>query len=233
MPRTQHPAKGRKPEERLARLAVRETLRTELSEHADTSRSCCGRPSAEECRCHTHAEELAAAIRGFAGRRARTPQDADDITQETLLRLYRSAPKLRDEQALEGWMYRIARSAIVDHYRRAGVRPEPIDPELVELYGAPDRPDEPAPDEFLAACVTPLLARIPDTYRTALELTDLGGVTQEQAAARLKLSTSGMKSRVQRGRRMLRDEVMKCCRIELDARGALSEASARSEVEAC
>jgi RNA polymerase sigma-70 factor (ECF subfamily) len=204
-----------------------------LSDHAESSRSCCGRPSAEECRCFTDAEELAAAIRGFVGRRARTPDDADDITQDTLLRLYRGAPQLRDEQALEGWMYRIARSAIVDHYRRAGVRPPPIAPELVELHGDDDRTDDEAADEFLAGCVAPLLARIPDTYRAALELTDLGGITQDQAAARLELSTSGMKSRVQRGRRMLRDEVVKCCRIELDARGALSEAAPRSDSGAC
>jgi RNA polymerase sigma-70 factor (ECF subfamily) len=213
---------------------IRESLRTELSDQTDpTSRSCCGRPSAEECRCHTDAAEIAAAIRAFVARRARTPHDADDITQETLVRLYRSAPTLRDEEALEGWMYRIARSAIIDHYRRAGVRPEPIDPELVELQADDDRSDEPAPGEFLAGCVAPLLTRIPDTYRAALELTDLGGITQEQAAAQLELSTSGMKSRVQRGRRMLRDEVVKCCRVELDARGALSEASTRSDSGAC
>src|SRR4051812_49088721 len=109
-----------------------------------TARPCCGRPSVEECRCYTDAAELAAAIRAFVARRARTTHDVDDITQETLLRLYRGAPKLRDEHALEGWMYRIARSAIVDHYRRASVRPEPIDPEHVELRmhgGEPDPPD--------------------------------------------------------------------------------------------
>jgi RNA polymerase sigma-70 factor (ECF subfamily) len=200
---------------------------------ATTARSCCGRPTAEECRCYTDAAEVAAAIRAFVARRARTPHDIDDITQETLLRLYRSAPNLRDERALEGWMYRIARSAIIDHYRRAAVRPEPIDPEHVELRMHAEQPDAPGPDESLAACLAPLLARVPDAYRAALELTDLGGLTQDQAAARLGLSTSGMKSRVQRGRRMLRGEVMKCCRIELDARGVLSDATKWSDTGAC
>ena len=90
-----------------------------------------------------------------------------------------------------------------------------------------------APDAALAACLSPLLARIPESYRAALELTDLGELTQEQAAAQLGVSTSGMKSRVQRGRRMLHAEVTRCCRVELDARGALSDASTRDDAGAC
>jgi RNA polymerase sigma-70 factor (ECF subfamily) len=202
-------------------------------ERATTARACCGRPVAEECRCYTDAEELAAAIWGFVARRVRTSHEVDDVTQETLLRLFRGAPKLRDESALEGWMYRIARSAIVDHYRRRAVRPEPVNPQQVELRMQAEPPGALGADESLAACLAPLLARVPDTYRAALELTDLGELTQDQAAARLGLSTSGMKSRVQRGRRMLRDEVIKCCRIELDARGALSDAATRSDTGAC
>lgn len=198
-----------------------------------TAHSCCGRPTAEECRCYTDAGAIAAAVRAFVARRARTPHDVDDITQETLLRLYRSVPDLRDEHALEAWMYRIARNAIVDHYRRSAVRPQPVDPAHAELRLHSGAPDPAGAGETLAACLAPLLARIPDTYRTALELTDLGDLTQEQAAARLGLSSSGMKSRVQRGRRMLHDEVVKCCRIELDARGTLSDATTRSDTGAC
>jgi RNA polymerase sigma-70 factor (ECF subfamily) len=150
-----------------------------------------------------------------------------------MLRLYRSAPKLRDEQALEGWMYRIARSAIIDHYRRASVRSEPVGPDQVELQMAPEEEQAVEAEQALAGCLTPLLTRIPDSYRTALELTDLGGLTQREAAAQLKLSPSGMKSRVQRGRSMLRDEVMKCCRIELDAHGVLSDATSRGHSQSC
>jgi RNA polymerase sigma-70 factor (ECF subfamily) len=198
-----------------------------------TARTCCGRPTAEQCRCYADAAELAAAIRAFVARRAGSPHDVDDITQETLLRMYRSAPKLRDEQALEGWMYRIARSAIIDHYRRSAARPRPVDPDHVERALPVQSPAPHDPAQMLGACLEPLLARIPDNYRTALQLTDLGDLTQDQGAARLGLSTSGMKSRVQRGRRMLRDEIVKCCRIELDARGALADATVRSDTGAC
>ena len=110
--------------------------------------------------------------------------------------------------------------------------PGPCRPEQVDLHWRSGEADSLDAEQALAACLSPLLARIPDTYRTALELTDLGE-TQHQAAAQLQLSPSGRKSRVQRSRRMLRDEVVKCCRIELNARGALSDASVRSDTENC
>jgi len=198
-----------------------------------STRDCCGRPRAEECRCHTEAAAIAEAIRAFVARRVPTPHDADDIAQEALLRLYRSAGSLHDEQALEAWMYRIARNAITDHYRRAAVRADPIAPDDVALIAVDEHEDRPAADQELAACLAPLLARVPDDYRQALELTDLGELTQEEAAATLGLSTSGMKSRVQRGRRMLRTEISRCCRVELDARGALADATIRDETGAC
>ena len=193
--------------------------------------ACCGRPSPEACRCHTEAGAIAGAVRAFVGRRVARPQDAEDVTQETLLRIYRSAGTLQDEQALEGWMYRIARNTITDHYRRSAVRADPVAPEALPML--PTVEDEADPGAALAACLSPLLARVPQGYRNALELTDLGGLTQEEAAARLGLSTSGMKSRVQRGRRMLRAEVARCCRIELDAGGALADATVRDSDGIC
>jgi RNA polymerase sigma-70 factor (ECF subfamily) len=188
---------------------------------------CCGLSAADSCRCHTDAALIAASVRSFVAGRVRRPEDAEDVAQDALLRLYRGAASLRDEQALQAWMYRIAESAVVDHYRRSGNRPEPVAPE--ELPAPAEPAEEPRAVAELAACLPPLLARIPDDYRAALELTDLGELTQQQAAEQLGISTSGMKSRVQRGRRMLRTEVGRCCRIELDAGGALADAQLRAD----
>jgi RNA polymerase sigma-70 factor, ECF subfamily len=122
-----------------------------------------------------------------------------------------------------GWIHQIARNAIIDHYRRAPVRrerPAGMDP-------VPD--DAPAPEtvvadprDELARCLAPLLERLPDRYRQAVALTELDGLTQAEAAVRLGLSTSGMKSRVQRARVQLRDLLADCCEIELDTRGGVT-----------
>lgn len=188
--------------------------------------SCCGREVAEQCRCYADATAIAAAVRAFVRRRVRHPQDAEDITQDTLLRLYRSAHGLHDELALDAWMYRIARTAIIDHARRAAARPQPVE---VDLEVAAEEADERRADEALVTCLPALLERVPEHYRRALELTDLGGLTQERAAAELGLSTSGMKSRVQRGRRLLREQVVRCCEVALDAQGAVADVQLRHD----
>ena len=83
---------------------------------------------------------------------------------------------------------------------------------------------EGAPGELrseLAACLGPLIERLPPLHREALALTELEGLTQTSAAARLGLSSSGMKSRVQRGRAQLKELLGACCEIELDRRGGV------------
>ena len=67
------------------------------------------------------------------------------------------------------------------------------------------------------------MQRLPEPYREALVLTELDGLTQADAATRLGLSTSGMKSRVQRGRGQLRDLLLGCCEIELDRRNRVTD----------
>src|SRR4051794_16075076 len=54
--------------------------------------------------------DLTAKIRGFIRRRVRDDATADDLTQETLLKVYRSRGALRDDQRIEAWLYRIART---------------------------------------------------------------------------------------------------------------------------
>lgn len=186
--------------------------------------ACCGLAGAHECRCHTDADNLARAVHSFVSVRVRDRTDVDDITQEALLRLYRNVHQLRDAGALEGWALQIARSAIADHYRRPAHRATPIDPADAEHLsrGAEDQVGHDSTAE-LTTCVGSLLGRLPESYRQALELTDMSGLTQGRAAAELGLTTSGMKSRVQRGRRMLREEVERCCHVALDVRGALTD----------
>jgi RNA polymerase sigma-70 factor, ECF subfamily len=68
-----------------------------------------------------------------------------------------------------------------------------------------------------------MIARLAEPYRAAIELTSLQGLTQADAGRRAGISVSGMKSRVQRGREQLRQMLVTCCQIDVDARGAVSD----------
>ena len=160
---------------------------------------------------------------GFVARRVPDRDSAEDILQEVMLSIHRHAGDLEHSQAVGGWVHQIASNAIADHYRRAAIRrelPTGID------FDRDQPPESEAPSaelrSELAACLGPLLERLPAPYREAIALTELEGLTQAGAAARVGLSTSGMKSRVQRARAQLREQLVGCCAIELDRRGAIT-----------
>jgi RNA polymerase sigma-70 factor (ECF subfamily) len=90
-----------------------------------------------------------------------------------------------------------------------------------------DGDDGPAPEEILAPFLGELVGSLPTPYRDALTLTELDGLTQTEMGRRLGLSTSGAKSRVQRGRTMLRERLLDCCDIELDGSSHVVEFSYR------
>ena len=176
--------------------------------------------------------ELHDQLLGFIARRVRSREDAEDILQEVMLRIHRSSGELEHVERVTGWIYRIASNAIVDHYRKPARRELPTGwqddvEEAGDSAAVADEPDTAELRGELARCVSPLIERLPASYRQALVLTELEGVTQADAAARLGLSVSGMKTRVQRGRSLLKDLLLDCCHIELDRRGGVTGYSPR------
>lgn len=168
--------------------------------------------------------DLHARIRAFVARRVGDPVVADDLAQEILLRIHDHVDELRETDRLDAWAYQIARNAIVDHYRARAADPETprgeglddLRPELEEADAA-----DPADDvrAEIARCLSPMVRRLPEPYREAIELTDLGALTQAAAADRLQLSVPGVKARVQRGRQKLKEMLVACCPVATDARG--------------
>lgn len=173
--------------------------------------------------------DLHARLRAFVGRRIRDPHAADDVAQEVLLRLHRSLGELRAEDRLDAFAYRVARNAIVDHYRSsASAKEVPSAPDdLVEridtLPDAEVDADESAARRELAGCMEPLVARLPAPYGEALTLTDLGDLTQVQAAELAGLSIPGMKARVQRGRAQLHELLTRCCEVAVDEASGIAD----------
>jgi RNA polymerase sigma-70 factor (ECF subfamily) len=167
--------------------------------------------------------ELRADLHRFVA--ARVPRsDADDVVQDALTRIHRGIGDVRDHARLGAWIYQVTRSTIVDHHRRARTAVPLEDDDIVTDPAA----TEDASFAMLARCVTPFVAMLPPVYRQAIALVDLEGVSRVEAAARLGIPISTMKSRVQRGRAQLRELVDACCAIGLDARGHVVEVTPRA-----
>ncbi len=179
--------------------------------------------------------EISGRLRAFLARRVRDPEDVDDLLQEVFLRLHRASGTLVQADRLHAWLFQITRNALVDHYRAAAARRRhtggTVDGELPEVVA--EETDVARDEAELAGCLAPMLERLPEPYREAVRLTELDGVPQVDAAGRLGLSVSGMKSRVQRGRRLLRDLLLRCCEVDFDRRGGVASFRSREEGDGC
>jgi RNA polymerase sigma-70 factor (ECF subfamily) len=167
---------------------------------------------------------VATQIRPFVERRV-APGDVDDVMQEILQRAHAGADALDDDTRFAAWLHRVARNAIIDHHRRATRR----DAKHEAFATAWTDPEEEERDAVasLSMFVGAFVEMLPTPYREALQLTEIQGLSMREAAEREGVSISGMKSRVQRGRRLLRELFEACCEIALDARGRVVEFTPR------
>jgi RNA polymerase sigma-70 factor (ECF subfamily) len=176
--------------------------------------------------------EFGARLRTFIVRRVGNEADADDVLQEVFLRIHRYRGGVERDDRLVAWLFQVTRNAIADYHRSPERRRELSAGVAADLeFGreaavpGPDEPDRPTAQSWqeLAACLRPMVDRLPPIYRDAVALVDLGGVPHREAAGRIGLSISGMKSRVQRGRQALKEMLDDCCRLELDAGGRVTD----------
>jgi RNA polymerase sigma-70 factor (ECF subfamily) len=153
-------------------------------------------------------------LRSFIRSRVNDPTVADDLVQDVFLRMHAALPTLRDADRVESWMYQIARNAVADHHRAPSS-------ELIQIDLPAPADEDPATRtrRQLASCLIPMIDYLSPTYRDAVYLSEIEGLTQREVAERLGLSLSGAKSRVQRGRAELRAMLEQCCRFERDVRG--------------
>lgn len=183
----------------------------------------------------THTQGLAwqhieQGLRPYVRRHVRNVADHDDIVQDVLLRVHEGLPKVRNQERLGAYVYQVVRNVIVDYARlrkRDGVSAETT-PDEAPCAQEALQGDEPELNQLLAGVLGHFIEGLPPIYREALQLTELGGLTQAEAADRASVSLSTMKSRVQRARRELRSALMVCCAIEVDRRGGVLACTPRT-----
>ena len=168
-------------------------------------------------------------LRAFIAKRVSDQSHAEDILQEAFVRVHRQLESVNDPRRIVSWIYQVTRNAIIDYYRKPGRRHE-IPAGLsadIEAFGGERQEESVDSGLELAGCLRPMVERLSQDYRDAINLVELEGLTQQDAAKRMGISLSGMKSRVQRGRKQLKQMLDDCCLIELDRRGAVIDYEVR------
>jgi RNA polymerase sigma-70 factor (ECF subfamily) len=146
-------------------------------------------------------------------------QDAEDILQDVFLKIYSNIDQVKDNDRIYAWVYRITRNSIADFFRK---KRDTI--EFSDLSG--ERKTDNDEEEIingLVLCLKNMIDSLPDKYKQAIMLTELGGLTQKELAQKLGMSISGAKSRVQRGRNILKEKFFQCCKFQFDAYGNIVE----------
>ncbi len=155
----------------------------------------------------------------------RDPAEAEDLTQETLLRACHNYASLRNPASLTSWLYRIATNIAFDYLRqRARRAPRETDVDLESV----DMPEVQTPSLLqlieqgeMGACVQRYLDGLPDAYRAVIMLHDMHGMTGPDIAAAIGESLPNVKIRLQRARRKLRAALEGGCEFSCDERGVL------------
>lgn len=148
---------------------------------------------------------------GFIRSRVNDQLTAEDILQDVFLKIHNKVDTLKDDVALGGWVYRITRNTIIDYYRSK----KPHAP-LHEIHLLEEDENENEARAEILDDMKGMVLELPDKYQQAILYTDYEGFSQKQLAKDLNLSDSGAKSRVQRARQMLRDDLMRCCHFTFD-----------------
>ena len=153
-------------------------------------------------------------LHNFIRRRVGEASIADDILQEVFIRIHSRIGTLKESGKIKSWIYQIARNAIIDRYR-AHKKIEGLPESLSALKMDPGDKAQ----KEISSCLLPMAQALPDHYREAVMLSEIEGLKQKEVAEKSGISLSGAKSRIQRGRSMMKKMLLQCCHFEFDRRG--------------
>lgn len=163
-------------------------------------------------------------IHQLALRHMKNREDAEEVTQDVLMKVYRKIGAFRGDSALSSWIYRITFNTAMSRlraHRGARAAEQERDRALAALdasdEGTPRTTADPAdwthmPDEELLRfelrrAVEAAVRELPEIYREPVILRDFEGLTTEEASTRLKVKDQTLKSRLHRGRLLLRERL--------------------------
>ena len=159
-------------------------------------------------------------------------REAEDLTQEVLIKVSKGLGRFRGDSGLSTWIYRIATNSALDRLRGPAPRQVHDSEDLIASEQGDDGPaqnpdcaGDAAPSveagamrREMSQCVLEFVQRLPEHYRTVLLLSDLQGFRNAEIAAITGISLDSVKIRLHRAREKLRQDLSSGCTFHRDER---------------
>ncbi len=142
---------------------------------------------------------------------------AEDLLQETMLRVSQSYSSLKDVASAKAWMFRIATNVAMDHFRSRRVDLQCDDGESEKIVDNSSKGiEESLIIEEMNDCISRIIGTMPQIYRAVMLLFHFEGLSIDEIASACDLSPSAAKVRLLRGKRLLKKSLNGACDFYYD-----------------
>lgn len=155
-------------------------------------------------------------VYSLALRMVRRVEDAEDVTQETFVRMFRALDRYDPTRSFGAWLFSIAARLAIDQIRRRKLQPAPLtgrdkdDEEYsIEVEDPGPRPDEVAARNQEERRTRALIETLPPHYRVVVLLRHQQDLSYEEIAEALHLPLGTVKARIHRARALLKERIEK------------------------
>jgi RNA polymerase sigma-70 factor (ECF subfamily) len=160
-------------------------------------------------------------VRKFILASVKNESVADDLTQETFIKIQGNLDNVRDPEKISPWIFRIAYHLCQDHFRtlKKSSTHEELHDGLVDLQETPMQ--KKLEQEEMSRCVQDQLTLLPESMRSVLIFADVMDFTHQEIADILGLTVENAKVRLHRARKKLKTILETKCTFEVDERNVL------------
>ncbi|WP_103068232.1 sigma-70 family RNA polymerase sigma factor [Aquimarina sediminis] len=152
---------------------------------------------------------------GYVKKQVRSHEDAQDLTQDVFYKLSKSNSD--GVENLKSWVYTIAKNTITDYYRKKRILTEEIDNSTL----SPSDNNDPDAAQELGKCVHSFINQLPEEYKELMILSEIKEMSQKEIAELLDVNYITVRSKIQRGRKKLKNLFTDCCTIIQGGKGSI------------
>jgi len=160
---------------------------------------------------------------GYISKHTKSKEDVNDIIQDTFIKVKTNIDGLKNPAKVESWIFQIARNTMNDFFRKQKksfkIDENADETNIEEDSFSEDDSKVKIQTQHFSEYAGFVVSELPEKYRIAVHMADIEGLSMKEVAERLDISVSGAKSRVQRGRKMIKEIILKCCDVNTDKYG--------------